>query len=124
MKAKVIEAHYHLPASSGQLTLPQLKRHFKTNDGFTIQFAGTDHTLPFTWKEMIEFAGDVKFFGAPVEGVRNYSRLFKSVFTEKYAQQIYYEIAKETAGDSFASMALAHAFKDCIIGIQTARIDK
>ena len=86
IKALMVEAHYHLPALSDQLSLPQLKRHFKAKDGFSIQFCGTDLTLTFSCQEMIDFSDEVYFFGAPINGVRNYSRMFKSVFTKKYAQ--------------------------------------
>ena len=117
-RAKVIKAQYHGEAQSGALSFPQLKTHYKRGAGFTIEFHCTAATLPFQWRQMVDFANDVYFFGAPVAGVRDYGRLFRSSWTVKYARQIYYEIGLETAGDSYSSMALSNAYKDAIIGIK------
>ena len=83
-----------------------------------LKFYGTGATMPFEWRQMVDFAQDVYFFGAPVDGVRNYGRLFRSCWTEDYARQIYYTIGQETTGDSFSSLALSNAYKDAIIGIK------
>lgn len=58
------------------MSFAQLKKHINDKDGFVIELCGTDKTLTFSWREVIDFAKDVYFFGAPVDGVRNYTRLF------------------------------------------------
>ena len=73
---------------------------------------------------MVQWADDVYFFGAPVAGVRDYGRLFRLCWTEKYARQIYYEIGNETAGDAYSSMAIMNAYKDAIIGIKEKEVKK
>ena len=78
LRATMFTANFHLAAVSGQMTWAQLRKHFTDKDGFVIQFDATDKKLTFSWMEVIDYADSVYFFGAPVEGVRNYARLFRS----------------------------------------------
>ena len=84
---------------------------------FGIKFSETDIALTFAWKEVVELATDVIFFGPPFDAVRNYARMFHDCWTVQYARQIFFDIAKETTGDSFSSYLLSSAYKDTMLYI-------
>ena len=117
------KAGCYLAALSGALTLPKLKSYFKRKDGFVVAYRGTDVKITFSWREVIDMADDVCFFGEPRGAARDYSRLFCSVFSRPYAQQIYYDIRRETAGDLFASYALSNVFLTCMMNVYKKAVE-
>ena len=76
LQAGIIQAKYHHAAWTGGMTKPQLKTASATNEGFGIQFVGTDIRLPFTWKKVIERSTDVLFFSPPLDQSRHYHEMF------------------------------------------------
>ena len=114
LRAVVETAPLHLAAVSGALTLPKLKDYFKKKDGFVVSHLGTNTKTTFLWKDVVVMAADVYIFGEPRSAARDYGRLFRSVWSRPYAQQIYHNIGQETTGDSFASYALSCAYNICM----------
>ena len=70
-KAKILEAPYHLEAQTGAMALSQLQNHFKRGAHVKLEFYGTGATMPFEWRQVVDFGQDVYFFGSPVDGVRD-----------------------------------------------------
>jgi hypothetical protein len=117
LRTTVEKAECHLVALPGELTLPKLKFYFKRNCRFVVAYRGTDVKKTFSWREAIDMANDMCFFGKPCGASRDYSRLFCSVWSQPYVQQIYYDIGQETAGDSFALYALSNTFLTCMMTV-------
>ena len=77
LKATILVAPVHINCESGGASISQLKTYFNRREGFTIQFDGTDEMLTFSWKDVVDMAEDVYFFGPPQNGARRYEKLLK-----------------------------------------------
>ena len=104
--------------------MSQLMTYHDRRKGFTIQFDGTDEKLTFSWQEVLDRCEDVYFFGPPVNGARRYEKLFYHKTRVSYLQHVFQNLARETVGDVYSSMALALAFQDALVLAQQKRLVK
>jgi len=56
---------------------------FHRKEGFSVHLLGTDIRTPFTWRDTIELADDVFFFGPPLDTVPCFNLAFAAGCTNR-----------------------------------------
>ena len=77
---------------------------------------GTDHTLTFSWIDLIDQAEDVIFYGRPFATSRRFDKCFKFKNREEYVFHMFKNIAIEFHGDSAALSLLYPSYLKQING--------
>ena len=108
-------APVHIDCELGTVSMSQLENYFNRREGFTIQFDGTDENITFSWKDVLDMAEDIYFFGLPQNGVRRYEKLFYHKHQVPYLQKVFQHMARETVSDVYSSRTLALAFQDALV---------
>ena len=125
LRTNMTVARYHQQINSGQITLRDLEKLYKEKQGFTVEFAGTNLTIPFTWMDTVEFAEDILFFGPPLDNVPRFNLLFKvGRVKPDYLRAIYRGIARETMGDVRMSQALSMEFHRRMAEVTAAELER
>jgi hypothetical protein len=106
LKGKISNATMH-----EEIKLGMRERRFfdvyRNMDGcFAVQFEGTEFSMPFSWRYLIENPKKVMFFGPAFHGVRAFKNLFRYKTNMQYVHHIFRNMADECFGDARASALL------------------
>ena len=118
VKAQILSAQWHQEAAAGFTSLSKFWKQFDKKEGFSLAFPSSSDSLPMKWWQVVKWADSVLLFAPPRNGVRAYNRLFKDETNVQWIQQIYRDMARETWGDAFMSLALTVAYQKRLIEIR------
>ena len=88
LKVTIVEAKAHIDCNAGAVSLPALAEYYKKKEGFVLQFDGTTEKVTFSWRDVVDMAEDIYFFGPPQNGARRYEKLFRQKVRVEYLQQV------------------------------------
>ena len=117
LKASIKYAPAHIYANAGTVSLVQLKKLFFQNEGFTVEFDKRGQQLTFLWKDMIDLADDILFFGPPLDSNHCYRNIFHWKIDLKYICHIYFHLARQTKGDHISSYAFLIPHQSRMLGL-------
>jgi hypothetical protein len=121
----------HDEVNSSFLTEKQFEKHYDQNEGFRIDFDGTVdpitnkcYSITFAWKQLIEDADDILFFGRPFNGTRPYHRLFRNKVDLPLLHHVFFQLSRETRGDTIQSSQLYAAYMERITAVLEYQVTK
>ena len=124
LNATIFKADAHIETNAGLLTYDRLRSLYNRDEGFGIQFHGTDKRLTLSWKSIVDCAEDLLFFGPPLNGVQRYHNRFKDITKIQYIHKMYYTLTRETVGDHIFSSDLAISYKSRVVNVFTGQLAK
>ena len=131
LKVSMLEVRGHLELQSGAMQEGVFVRKYDSNDGFTVVLPHTKERqalggleinnpikLTFAWRDLVEDADDILFFGSPFNSTRPFDALFRRKRDAQYIFRVFRHLAVEYKGDTNASSQLYAAYLNSLLSVE------
>ena len=125
LKASVASQTLSHEARVGDITYDNFKEAFNNlGGGISLNFTDTNINHAFPWRDFVEHAERLYCFGPPLDSSRRYTLAFGKDRTDSaLLKQIFWNLGRETYGDSLSSSSLTLAFKNAMLKLKDIELN-